>query len=58
MDGFIAVIILICVTFTAGLAVGNDDGRKGIGNDCLKTGQFTIHGNVFSCERIKVKDTI
>lgn len=58
MDVLGAAIIVIAIVTTGGFVVGRDDGRKEIGNDCLKTGQFTVHGNVFSCERIKVKDTI
>lgn len=58
MHTFVAGVMVLAIAFISGLGLGEYDGKRDIGNSCLKTGQFTVDGHIFLCERIKVKETI
>ncbi len=58
MDVFVAIVSVLAIAFISSLGLGEYDSKRDIANSCLKTGQFTVDGHVFSCERIKVKETI
>lgn len=58
MNTFVVIIALTTAALIFGMASGRSDTEIDIGNRCLKTGQFVVDGHTFSCERVKVKETL
>ena len=51
-------LIVIIIILIGGVAIGGIIAERSIGNQCLKNQQFIVEGHTFSCERIKVKETL